>query len=99
MTHSLVGTDKIVYKSADKYIITLKLEHSDADPCKTNENRKNIIDPLYAKYRCNRAFVVEIRNKFTNNLIDSIKSNYDDSFIYTQGKYITVDNYDEDREN
>lgn len=102
MTKPLLDSDKIgykiVYKSADQYIITLKLENykTPSNLYKTNENRNNIINPVYAKFRCNRAFVIDICHKFTDEVIDSIKSDYDSSFIYISGKYVIVDDYDDD---
>lgn len=91
---SLDVSDKIVYKSAGDYIITLKLKD-----CKTNENRDDVFDRMYAKYRCDRAFVVDIINKFSNESIDSIQSDHDGDFIYISNEHITIENYDDDINN
>src|SRR5271170_5421045 len=85
-----VVSDKLVYKSAGEYIITLRLENS-----KTNENRSDVVDHMFAKFRCDRAFVVEIRGKFTDELIPEIGSDNDSKFIYRQGEYVSVNDYDE----
>lgn len=85
---------RIVYKSVGQYVISLKLD----DECKTNENRKYIFDPMYAKNRCDRAYVVDILNKFTKESIDSIESDFDETFVYVRNKYITVDDYDASNE-
>lgn len=84
------SNQRTVYKSAGNYIVTLKLDSS----CKTNENRKNIIDPMYAKYKCDKAYVDDIRHKNTNKQIDCIKSDYDRNFSYIRGEISTVENYD-----
>lgn len=56
----LIVFNKIVYNSTGNYIITLKLDNS-----KTNENRDNVIDPLNARFRCDKVYVNDIQNKYT----------------------------------
>lgn len=82
---------KLAYKSARNCVIALRLEK-----CKTNENRSNVFDAMHATFRCDKAFVIDISNKFTNESIVCIASDHDNFFIYERNKYVTVDNFDND---
>ena len=59
--HVLVPVLKnmIRYKKCGKYIVTLML----LEDSKTNETRKTV-DPVYAKYRTNKALVLDIFDIF-----------------------------------
>ena len=81
-----------VYKSAGKlqdYLITLEIDPSDSN---TNLSRKVDV-PETAKYRCRRAFVKTIEHKATGQTVDSIRSNYSDTFTYTVGEWAEEPNY------
>jgi len=81
---SIVG-----YKSANNSIIELEINKS----TRTNLNRK-VINSNHARYRTEIAFVTKIYNKFSRKEINHIESDVDKSCIYYKGKYISVDNYD-----
>src|SRR3989344_661419 len=89
-------TQTVYKKGANETIIVLEIP-TDA---KTNEDRTGIVDPLYAKYRCDKAQVVRIYNQKTGeeqqetmNVISSRGTQK-----YEVGKMITVD-YDENKTN
>ena len=84
-----------VYKSAGKnseYIVTLWLERGTPN----NLNRGNVKVPLYAKYRCKQAKVIQIEHKSINEKIDKIPSYYNDNFLYEVGKEVNVEDYNGD---
>ena len=54
-------TQTVYKKGANDTIIVLEIP-ADA---KTNEDRTGIVDPLYAKYRCDKAYVKRIYNQKT----------------------------------
>ena len=76
------------YKTASDYIIELDI---DSDVI-TNLNRC-VKDKNYAKYRCGEAYVVKIYHKDSEHEINLIKSDYDDTFIYTTGTKVKVKNF------
>lgn len=52
------------------------------------------------KCRCSEALVLEIQELDGRNAnIESISSNYDNGFVYTVGKIVEVDNFDNNRWN
>lgn len=76
----------IVYKSGGKsneYLIILGVNPDD-----TNLKRTRVVNKDTAKFRCRKAFVVDIQHKDTGELVDSICSNYNPNFIYKRGEYI-----------
>ena len=77
-------------KGANDTIIVLEIPVDG----KTNEDRSGIVDPLYAKYRCDKAQVVRIYNQNTGEIINIISSRRTQK--YEVGKMITVD-YDENK--
>src|SRR5271170_6980406 len=91
-TKSSSSSKNIGYKSVGDYIVTLKLPNN----CKTDEKRKNVVNHEYAVFRCNVALVIDIRHKFTNQLINSVQS---EGFVYKQGETIKNDYYNDDEEN
>ena len=85
------------YKSAgqnNEYFITLLVP---SDAC-TNLERKNVINSKYAKYRCSKAFVVDIEHKETKEKKDCVQSNYFAGFVYKVGDVITELSFDCDLE-
>ena len=77
------------YKSAGGYIVKLKiLEDAKRSSATTR------------KCRCDKAEVIAIENSDgTVASVDSVKSNYDSSFVYRIGEVVCVDNFDNDRWN
>lgn len=98
----IIVSNKIVYGAEGDYVITLRLINS-----KTNENRRDVIDPMYAVFRCSEAFVLDIRNKVTGEQIDTIKMSNNSMYmryyysqymnrnnlVYKRNKYITITDY------
>ena len=63
---------------------------------KTNENRKNIANLQYAKYRTSKVKVLEIFHmNDKTRVIKQMNGLYDINFVYTAGEEICIDNYDE----
>lgn len=60
---------------------------------KTNLSRK-VVDSDRAKYRCHRAFVNTIRDKFNGQEIDTINSDFNDKFVYRKSEEIIEPQYD-----
>ena len=83
---------RIVYKSADRYVIYLQLSRYSI----TNMHRKNVINRHYAKFRTDEAKVIKIEDKINKTCITSIKSDHDKNFIYTVNDVIKIKDYDYD---
>jgi antitoxin component YwqK of YwqJK toxin-antitoxin module len=87
-----------VFKSCSRewIVILEKLEDTH-----TNENRCDIVDPLYAKFRANKLKVVNIIHKFKNQEIDKIQNSvYSDKKItYKKGEVIEDENFNVNIEN
>ena len=66
------------YKSADGSVVTLEIPVGSL----TNINRKDVVDPNRAEFRCSKALVLEIRDKDTNETANSISSDVDKTFQY-----------------
>ena len=49
------------------------------------------------KCRCDKAKVLEIRHIETGKKVNSVCSNFDNTFIYKVGEIVSVDNFDDDR--
>src|SRR5438128_1956435 len=82
-----------LYKSCQgDYIVVLKK----LDDTKTNESRKDIVDPMYAKFRANKLMVVRIYNKHTGEEVNSIKNSvyHTKKITYTCNEVVEVTNYD-----
>src|SRR5271154_4467761 len=78
------------YKSAGNYIIELEIP----EDALTNLDRQSVVDKSHAKFRCNKVFVTKIQNKDdSNDLVNSIQSDYDKNFIYEVGKMIVHSKY------
>lgn len=56
------------YYKLNKYIFTIEL----LDDSIHNENRNNIIEPLYAKYTTNKYKIIIIENMITNEILEKI---------------------------
>ena len=78
------------YKSAGKYIIELDIDLSVGH----NNLARKVMDKNYAKYRCSSASVVKIYNKFTKENINSIQSDYNNTFVYRKNETVEVIDYD-----
>ena len=72
----------IAYKAAGKYIVKLKVPVGS----RTNINRRGIVNRNRAKFRCDKARVLEIRHKHTDRRVHSVRSNYDPTLRYIVGK-------------
>ncbi len=72
------------YKACRNSIVTLLL----LDDSKTNEKRKYVINDKYAKFRCDRAKVVNIKNVKTGELMEGDLSIYDGGFAYSLEKIV-----------
>jgi len=79
------------YKACKDSIVTLEL----LEDTITNEKRGNVINDKYAKFRCDRARVIDIVNVETGKNIKKDISIHDASFEYRVGKVATTD-FDED---
>lgn len=93
----LEDNELIVYKSGGErhdHLITLKLYLNDGIT-KTNLRRKNIAVRQHAKYRTNRAYVVSIIKKDTNENVLQIRSGYRSEFIYLVEEFIEEKNYND----
>lgn len=59
----------------------------DTSNCCNNNLNRHVIDKNYAKYRCDKAFVINIYYKYSNGKkeeIAFISSDYDPNFVYTK---------------
>ena len=54
----------------------------------TNEKRDLVIDDKYAKFRCNKAKVISIKNVKTGELMKNDRSIYDWDFVYRVGEVV-----------
>jgi antitoxin component YwqK of YwqJK toxin-antitoxin module len=86
-------SDDVVYKSCGNCIVVLrKLPYT-----QTNEDRKNVADPNYAKFRADILEVLRIFLKYDPTAeYRSIENTCFESkqITYNIGKYVEVDNYD-----
>ena len=72
------------YKACRNSIIILELLNDTI----TNEKRKDVINDKYAKFRCNKAKVIDITNVKTSELMKKDLSIFDDLFVYSFGEII-----------
>ena len=87
----------LVYKSCEKnWIVVMR-----KDDCVTNESR-TVKNPMFAKYRANRLFVVKIFNKLnplvTRSRVSSTCYN-NKSIVYHTHKYVEENDFDQDVNN
>ena len=67
---------------------------------KTNENRDDIANPQYAKYRTSKVKVLKIFHMNDEmQVIQQMNGFYDENFIYIVGKEMHVSDYDENVNN
>ena len=79
------------YKACRNSIVTLELLEDTIN----NEKRDGVVDKKYAKFRCNTAKVVNIRNIKTGEKINSDISIFDGNFVYNLGNVIMVTYFNE----
>jgi len=72
------------YKACRNSIIILELLNDTI----TNEKRKDVINDKYAKFRCDKAKVIDITNVKTGELMEGDVSIYDSEFVYSFGEII-----------
>jgi antitoxin component YwqK of YwqJK toxin-antitoxin module len=82
----------LIYKSAGFFLITMKL----LDDSRTNLERENIVSKDHAQFRTDKACVISIQNKYTNEFTQSVKSDYDINFVYKKGSIVNVNNFEKD---
>ena len=75
------------YKACRNSIVTLEL----LDNSVTSEERCDVVDDNYAKFRCNMAKVINIVNVKTGKTINSDRSIHDINFVYTLGEIVKTD--------
>ena len=79
------------YKACKNSIVTLEL----LNDTKTNEKRKDVFDSRYAKFRCNRAKVINITNVKSGKNIEKDHSIYSPWCHYQVGEIVKT-NFDTD---
>jgi len=79
-----INLSVVIYKACRNSIVTLKLLNDSV----TNEKRKNVFDDKYAKFRCDKAKVINITNVETGEMMNSDISLYIWRFKYTLGEII-----------
>jgi len=72
------------YKACKNSIVTLEL----LDNTINNEKRNNVVNDKYAKFRCDKAKVVNITNVKTGEPMEHDVSIRDDKFVYSLGEII-----------
>jgi len=89
------------YKSASSGNIPVILTLFISENCKSNVNRLYMYKQLYAKHRCNKAFVTKIEDYYGNEFdtAESFNLQTNNLIKYTKNHYILADAYDENKEN
>jgi len=82
MMCTITKEEIVAYKSLRHYVAKLKIPVGS----RTNIGRKGVVDPDHAKFRCDKARVLEIRHKHTNRRVHSARSIHDPTFRYIVGK-------------
>ncbi len=75
------------YKACKNSIVTLKL----LDDTKNNEKRYGVVDDRHAKFRCDKAKVIDIIEAKTGEPMTEDVSIHDEEFIYSVGKIVETD--------
>jgi Family of unknown function (DUF5758) len=83
-----MNKSNIAYKAGNHSIITLKITG------RTNEVARQHVNPEYAKYRTDKAYVMDIDNFLTGDPMDEDTSVYDRNFVYKVGEDVEVQDYD-----
>lgn len=93
------NNEKYVYKACNSYPLLQRDWIVIMEKCietATNEDRKDVVDEKYAKFRADKLKVIEIINK--NNAIKykcvSHKSDYDEQLPYEVGQIVRCDSFD-----
>ncbi len=82
-----------IYKACQHSIVTMEL----VGGSKSNENRSNVFDPNYAKFRTNKIKVITIINVLTNEEMITDNSMHESNLLYKVGEIIESD-YTDDAE-
>ena len=81
-----------VYKTCSRCIVIMKF----LSDTRTNEKRKNVANPLYAKFRADKLFVVAIINIHDfYNFATTLNNNYDIKTKYEVGQIVRPNFFDE----
>jgi hypothetical protein len=75
-----------VYKACQNSIVTLEL----LPDSKTNESRNGVVDSNYAKFRCDKARVVDIVNFYNGITLDRDTSFHRPNFVYRKGDIVST---------
>lgn len=78
---------KIGLSNNKKVLITLLIP----DDALTNKNRYTIIDYKHAKYRCNKAYVIDIRDMYNNSYEWATSIYYTKKLLYEKNKIIETE--------
>ena len=78
-----------MFKACRNSIVTLE----PLEDMINNEKRKDVSDPLHAKFRCDKAKVISIINVKTGEEMDQDESIYDEYFIYKKNKIVSCGNF------
>src|SRR5580700_9193907 len=63
----------------------------------SNLGRPGVVDMYHAKFRMNRALVVDIYHRDTKEKKTSVTSMHDSNFVYTVGQIVSEPRYDPDQ--
>jgi len=77
------------YKACRNSIVTLEL----LEDTKNNEKRYNVVNDKHAKFRCNKALVVNIVKVKTGEKMENDVSFYNDEFKYRLGEVVKTGFY------
>ena len=90
---TMSNTD-LCYKSCGDYIVTMKKLPDTV----TNESRKDVVDPLYSKFRADKLLVVRIEHKNTDETVTHVQNTtYRKKKIwYEVSKEVSVTDYNQD---
>ena len=86
--------NNFVFKACQNSIVTLQLLPDSI----TNESRSEVIDPAHAKFRCNKARVIDIVNCDSDKPMSSDISFRDETFVYQTNEIVSVSDFDIDGE-
>ena len=81
-----------IYKACQNSIVTMEL----CEDSLTNEKRKDVFDPLHAKFRTNKVKVISIVDPITKVKMDEDRSIHTKTFIYKIGETIIENRYSPD---
>ena len=94
--NNIQSGEQYVYKICSGHIVILKF----LSDTKTNEERKDVINPSHAKFRADRLFVVAIINIHNLQTFDEIRNNnFQLKIIYKINQIVIPDKFDLDIDN